>query len=83
MSKTAVAPEPEPILQDIQFKSFFDQTTCVRKGLCPIACVGDPVPKHSLYYEQHGNGPKKVVLIMGLVLRYMQFDVFSDSVILQ
>jgi hypothetical protein len=67
---TAVAPE-QLSLQDFQFKSFLDPTARVRQGLCPISSVknpGNPLQKHSLYYEQHGNGPEKVVLIMGLVM---------------
>ncbi|KAI8998792.1 alpha/beta-hydrolase [Trametes punicea] len=49
--------------------TIFDPTTCVRKGLCPVTQIrnkGDPLESHSLYFEVHGSGPEKVVLIMGL-----------------
>ncbi|KAJ3559884.1 hypothetical protein NM688_g69 [Phlebia brevispora] len=48
--------------------TLFDPETCVRKGLCPVSSIrnkGDPFEKHSLYFEQHGNGPEKIIFIMG------------------
>ena len=53
---------------DEGFRSLFDQSTCVRKGLCPVSQVknaANPLKSHSLYYEQHGSGPEKIVFIMG------------------
>jgi len=48
----------------------FDAATCVRKGLCPVMAVRGQetglTESHSLYFEQHGSGSNKVVLIMGL-----------------
>jgi len=47
----------------------FDPSTLVRKGLCPVTSIrnkGDPFESHSLYYEQHGSGPEKLVFIMGM-----------------
>lgn len=53
-----------------QLPTIFDASTCVRKGLCPVTQIrhqgGDPLESHSLYYEQHGSGPIKVIFIMGL-----------------
>ena len=48
--------------------TLFDPETCTRKGLCPVSSIrnkGDPFESHSLYYEQHGDGPEKVIFIMG------------------
>lgn len=53
-----------------ELRSIFDQSTCVRKGLCPVTELrnrGDPLENHSLYFEQHGTGPEKIVFIMGYV----------------
>ena len=72
MSAPSAALTPEQLsLQDFQFKSFFDPTTRVKQGLCPISRFKNSqhiLQKQSLYYEQHGNGPEKVVLIMGLAI---------------
>ena len=50
--------------------TIFDPETCIRKGLCPVTSIrgqsGDPLESHSLYFEQHGSGPEKLVFIMGL-----------------
>jgi len=46
--------------------SIHDPATCIRKGLCPVTQVGGKNLSHSLYFEQHGAGPTKVVFIMGL-----------------
>ncbi|OSX56246.1 hypothetical protein POSPLADRAFT_1050769 [Postia placenta MAD-698-R-SB12] len=50
--------------------TIFDPTTCTRKGLCPVTILrneaDDPLQSHSLYYEQHGTGPEKILFIMGL-----------------
>ncbi|EGN96172.1 hypothetical protein SERLA73DRAFT_185781 [Serpula lacrymans var. lacrymans S7.3] len=51
------------------YQTIFDPSTCVRRGLCPVTQIrnkGDPFESHSLYFEQHGNGPEKIVFIMGL-----------------
>ncbi|PCH38657.1 alpha/beta-hydrolase [Wolfiporia cocos MD-104 SS10] len=49
--------------------TIFDPATCTRKGLCPVTQLrhdGSPLSSHSLYFEQHGTGPEKIVFIMGL-----------------
>lgn len=50
-------------------KTMFDPSTCVGKGLCPVTKLrgqdSDPLESHSIYFEQHGTGPEKLVLIMG------------------
>ncbi|KAJ7929291.1 alpha/beta-hydrolase [Mycena leptocephala] len=49
--------------------TLFNSTTCSRKGLCPVTRIRNQVEtfeSHSLYYEIHGNGPEKLVFIMGL-----------------
>ena len=53
-----------------QWLTFHDPATSTRKGLCPVTVkeVGDrdsSTPSYSLYFEQHGTGPIKVVFIMG------------------
>ncbi|KAI0340512.1 alpha/beta-hydrolase [Trametopsis cervina] len=55
--------------KEVQHPTIFDATTCVRKGLCPVSSIrnkDDPLESHSLYFEQHGTGPEKVIFIMGL-----------------
>ena len=46
-----------------------DPATLTRKGLCPVTHIrgqdDDPFESHSLYFEIHGSGPERVVLIMG------------------
>ncbi|OJA19676.1 hypothetical protein AZE42_06952 [Rhizopogon vesiculosus] len=52
-----------------EYETLFDSATCTRKGLCPVTQIrnqGGPLESHSLYYEQHGTGPEKVIFIMGL-----------------
>lgn len=52
----------------VDLPTLFDPTTCTRKGLCPVSSIrnkGDPFESHSLYFEQHGTGPEKIVFIMG------------------
>ena len=53
---------------DSSYGSIFDPTTLVRRGLCPVSRLrhqsGDPF---SLYFEQHGSGPEKILFIMGWV----------------
>ena len=54
-----------------QWPSIHDPATCTRKGLCPVMKLraqGPPLESHSLYFEQHGTGPVKVVFISGQVL---------------
>ncbi|EJD05720.1 alpha/beta-hydrolase [Fomitiporia mediterranea MF3/22] len=57
-------------LNENEYKTIFDPTTLVKKGLCPVTHFrgqdNDPFESHSLYYEIHGEGPEKVVFIMGL-----------------
>lgn len=52
--------------------TIFDPSTCTRKGLCPVTVFRkqgeNPLESHSLYFEQHGFGPEKIVFIMGCVL---------------
>lgn len=55
-------------------KTIFDPTTLVRKGLCPVTDIkarkgeNGSGESHSLYFEQHGTGPEKVLFIMGCVV---------------
>ncbi|KAG0706337.1 Alpha/Beta hydrolase protein [Suillus ampliporus] len=52
-----------------EYQTLFDPDTCTRRGLCPVTQIrsqGGPLESHSLYYEQHGTGPEKVIFIMGL-----------------
>lgn len=54
----------------LNIRTIFDPETCTRKGLCPVSSIrnkGDPLESHSLYFEQHGNGPEKVIFITGYV----------------
>ena len=54
--------------QDAPWLSAHDPATCTRKGLCPVTQSEDqgrPLESHSLYFEQHGTGPVKVVFIAG------------------
>ncbi|KAH8108127.1 alpha beta-hydrolase [Cristinia sonorae] len=49
--------------------TLFSPETCTRKGLCPVTRIRhqeELFESHSLYYEQHGNGPTRVLFIMGL-----------------
>ena len=46
-----------------QWLTFLDPATCTRKGLCPVK--EDRGSSYSLYFEQHGTGPMKVVFVMG------------------
>lgn len=50
-----------------EYKSAFDPATLNARGLCPVT-KDDPNPlqSHQLYYEIHGNGPEKILFIMGL-----------------
>jgi len=60
-----MAKEKTPITD---LKTLFDQSTLVDRGLCPVSQIqGDTsATSHSLYYEQHGRGPEKIVFIVGL-----------------
>ncbi|KAN0125575.1 alpha/beta-hydrolase [Russula decolorans] len=52
-----------------QWSTYLDPATSTRKGLCPMKEVGgqnSSTPSYSLYFEQHGTGPIKVVFIIGL-----------------
>ncbi|KIY66558.1 alpha/beta-hydrolase [Cylindrobasidium torrendii FP15055 ss-10] len=48
--------------------SIFDTTTLIDRGLCPVTEIKqeNTFTSHSLYYEIHGNGPEKIVFVMGL-----------------
>jgi hypothetical protein len=72
MAPTSMSPSPNIGLQhaDREWPSIFDSATCVRKGFCPITDIrnrSDVFESHSLYYEQHGSGPEKILFIMGYV----------------
>ncbi|KAH9168010.1 Alpha/Beta hydrolase protein [Lactarius sanguifluus] len=50
-----------------QWPSIHDPATCTRKGLSPMAGSGGqgpPLESHSLYFEQYGTGPVKVILLI-------------------
>ncbi|KAG1904116.1 Alpha/Beta hydrolase protein [Suillus fuscotomentosus] len=52
-----------------EYQTIFDPDTCTRRGLCPVTQIRSqegPLESHSLYYEQHGTGPEKIVFIMGV-----------------
>ena len=58
------------------YVSIFNTATLTTRGLCPVEAIHkkrqdntqDMIStKHSLYYEIHGNGPEKLLFIMGLV----------------
>ncbi|KAH9021019.1 Alpha/Beta hydrolase protein, partial [Lactarius pseudohatsudake] len=52
-----------------QWPSIHDPATCTRKGLCPVAKSrgqDPPLESHSLYFEQYGTGPVKVVFVSAL-----------------
>lgn len=53
---------------DLNLPTVFDRSTCTRKGLCPVTNIRKQgtFESHSLYFEQHGSGPEKIVFIMGL-----------------
>jgi hypothetical protein len=58
--------------QDTPWLSAHDPATCTRKGLCPVTKLKDqPLESHSLYFEQHGTGPVKVVFIAGRASRLL------------
>lgn len=65
MSSDTVPVRTEADIQSIP--TIFDAKTCTRKGLCPVTRIknGNPLESHSLYFEQHGSGPEKILLIMG------------------
>ncbi|KAH9066061.1 Alpha/Beta hydrolase protein [Lactarius deliciosus] len=53
-----------------QWPSIHDPAACTRKGLCPVAKSrgqDPPLESHSLYFEQYGTGPVKVVFISALI----------------
>lgn len=55
-------------IDEPKLNTIFDPTTLVRKGLCPVTKIRgqtDPLESHSLYFEQHGTGPEKLLFIMG------------------
>ncbi|KAG2366840.1 Alpha/Beta hydrolase protein [Suillus spraguei] len=52
-----------------EYQTMFDPDTCTRRGLCPVTRIHGqegPLETHSLYYEQHGTGPEKIIFIMGV-----------------
>lgn len=53
----------------VERKTIFSDATVVKKGLCPVTKIKGEAPvveSHSLYFEQHGQGPEKILFIMGL-----------------
>ncbi|KAF7319087.1 AB hydrolase-1 domain-containing protein [Mycena chlorophos] len=48
------------------YPTMFDPGSLVRKGFCPVHSRLSLLHTHSLYYEQHGTGPHRVILINGL-----------------
>jgi len=79
MTSTTSPKPPIPPLSELP--TVFPDTTCLRRGLCPVTSLRAQGPalleSHSLYYEQHGPaGVKgddeamkklnKIVFIMGL-----------------
>ncbi|KAH9473292.1 hypothetical protein Pst134EA_000365 [Puccinia striiformis f. sp. tritici] len=48
-------------------ETILDPSTCVKKGLCPVA-EGREAETHKLYYELHGtlDGAQKLIFVMGL-----------------
>ncbi|KAF8628109.1 hypothetical protein AX15_004088 [Amanita polypyramis BW_CC] len=52
------------------FPTALDAKTCIRRNLCPVTGLRPQGPElfetHSLYFEQHGRGKRKIVFIMGL-----------------
>ncbi|KAF5366565.1 hypothetical protein D9758_008986 [Tetrapyrgos nigripes] len=49
--------------------TIFSPSTCTRKGLCPVTSIRrqqSAIESHSLYFEQHGTGPERIIFIMGL-----------------
>ena len=51
-----------------EYQSIFDPHTRTRRGMCSVTQIRhqrEPFKSHSLYYEVHGCGPQKIVLIMG------------------
>lgn len=54
--------------RETELLTILDPVSLVKKGLCPVTEIGydgNALESHSLYYEQHGTGPEKVVFIMG------------------
>ncbi|KAH9067577.1 alpha beta-hydrolase [Lactarius vividus] len=63
-----------------QWLTIHDPATSTRIGLCPVAkSTGQdpPLEGHSLYFEQHGTGPIKVVFITGRASLAEQVKHFS------
>ncbi|OCH95581.1 alpha/beta-hydrolase [Obba rivulosa] len=62
-----ISTSPDTAGSDIP--TILDPSTCTRRGLCPVTTLKQehsPLESHSLYFEQHGTGPEKIVFIMGL-----------------
>lgn len=63
---------------DEALPTLLDPSTCTRKGLCPVTRIrgqdDDPFESHSLYFEIHGSGPERVVLIMGYVVNTLAYS---------
>jgi hypothetical protein len=61
---------------DSSYRSIFNPNTLARRGLCPVTKIrhqaANPLESHNLYFEQHGNGPEKILFIMG----YMRVKYF-------
>ncbi|KAJ7689471.1 alpha beta-hydrolase [Mycena rosella] len=57
---------PEDSMDMTAYPTMFDPSSLVRKGFCPVRSGTPLLETHSLYYEQHGTGEKRVLLINGL-----------------
>lgn len=64
----------------MSLSTIFDPATVTRKGLCPVTEIRNQstIESHSLYFEQHGTGPEKILFIMGYVTAVFSCDA-SDS----
>ncbi|KAG9318133.1 Alpha/Beta hydrolase protein [Chiua virens] len=52
-----------------EYQTILDPHTCTRRGMCPVTQIRhqrEPLESHSLYFEVHGNGPQKIIFIMGM-----------------
>lgn len=55
--------EKESSVEDL--KTVLDPRTCVRRGKCVIQPEESKGASHEIYYELHGSGPRRALLIMG------------------
>ncbi|GBE80863.1 hypothetical protein SCP_0305830 [Sparassis crispa] len=68
---------------DVQaIPTVFDPATCTRRGFCPVTLLkkgASPIESHSLYFEQHGSGPEKMLFIMGCVRNARNLSIASHT----